>query len=81
VIWVGKDFSRFPAKEVRLALDPPTPGSQRPERVATKQPDGTWMVSGMALAEPGIWTRAGYRYSQSEETDHARRPDRYRALM
>jgi putative copper resistance protein D len=51
-----EDFSRFPAKEVRLALDPPTPGSQRPERVATKQPDGTWMVSGMALAEPGIWT-------------------------
>ena len=47
---------RFPAKEVRLALDPPTPGSQTLERAATKQPDGTWMVSGIALAEPGIWT-------------------------
>jgi putative copper resistance protein D len=51
-----EDFSRFPAKEVRLALDPPTSGSQTLERAATKQPDGTWMVSGIALAEPGIWT-------------------------
>jgi hypothetical protein len=41
---------------VRLVLDPLTPGSQTLERATIKQPDGTWMASGIALAEPGIWT-------------------------
>jgi putative copper resistance protein D len=51
-----EDFSRFPAKDVRLALEPPTPGIQKLERDATAQTDGSWRVNGITLAEPGIWT-------------------------
>jgi hypothetical protein len=40
---------------MRLVLDPLTPGSQTLERATIKQPDGTWMASGIALAA-GIWT-------------------------
>ena len=53
---VREDFSRFPAKDVRLALEPPTPGIQKLERDATAQTDGSWRVNGITLAEPGIWT-------------------------
>ncbi|MFY9601481.1 MAG: CopD family protein, partial [Pseudolabrys sp.] len=52
---VREDFSRFPAKDVRLALEPPTPGIQKLERDATAQTDGSWRVNGITLAEPGIW--------------------------
>jgi putative copper resistance protein D len=53
---VREDFSRFPAKAVRLVLEPPTPGSQKLERDAIEQSDGSWGVSGIPLAESGIWT-------------------------
>lgn len=51
-----EDFSLFPAKDVRLALDPPTAGGKTVEQTAVKQPDGTWLVNGITLAQPGIWT-------------------------
>jgi hypothetical protein len=51
-----EDLSRFPAKDVRLALEPPTAGSASLERDAIEQADGTWLVDGIALAVPGIWT-------------------------
>jgi putative copper resistance protein D len=50
-----EDFSRYAAKDVHLSLEPPTPGSQTLERDAIEQADGTWLVSGIALSEPGIW--------------------------
>jgi len=53
---VREDFSRFPAKAVRLVLEPPTPGSRKLERDAIEQSDGSWGVSGIPLAESGIWT-------------------------
>jgi len=53
---VREDFSRFPAKDVRVFLEPPTRGNQALEQAAIEQADGTWLVSGIAFAEPGIWT-------------------------
>jgi len=53
---VREDFSRFPAKVVRLVLEPPTPGSGQLERDAVEQSDGSWGVNGIPLAESGIWT-------------------------
>ena len=53
---VREDFSRFPAKVVRLVLEPPTPGSRKLERDAIEQSDGSWGVNGIPLAEFGIWT-------------------------
>ena len=51
-----EDFSRFPAKDVRLGLDPPKGGPQAPNRPAIEQIDGSWLVDAAALAVPGIWT-------------------------
>jgi len=51
-----EDFSTYPAKDVRLALDPPAAGGQTVERTATKQADGTWLIDGVTLAKSGIWT-------------------------
>ena len=51
-----EDFSLFPAKDVRLALDPPAAGGQTVERTAVEQPDGTWLVNGITLPQSGIWT-------------------------
>ncbi len=53
---VREDFSRFPAKDVRLVLEPPSPGSRKLERDAIEQSDGSWGVNGIPLAEAGIWT-------------------------
>ena len=53
-ICAAPPYSRWLVKEVRLAFGPPTLGSQTLEQAATKQPDGTWMVNGIALAEPTI---------------------------
>jgi len=51
-----EDFSRFPAKDVRLTLEPPTSGSRKLDRTTVEQSDGSWRVNGITLAEPGIWT-------------------------
>jgi len=51
-----EDFSQFPAKEVHLTLDPPKARTQAVEEAATEQADGTWLVNGIELSEPGIWT-------------------------
>jgi len=51
-----EDLSLFPAKDVRLALDPPTAGGQTLERTAVKQSDGTWLIDGLTIAQSGIWT-------------------------
>ncbi|MGA8970156.1 MAG: copper homeostasis membrane protein CopD [Pseudolabrys sp.] len=53
---VREDFSRFPAKDVRLVLEPPSPGGRKLERDAIEQSDGSWGVNGIPLAESGIWT-------------------------
>jgi putative copper resistance protein D len=56
-----EDLSLFPAKDVRVVLEPPglKPPSQnsRPvEQKAVEQADRTWLVSDITLPEPGIWT-------------------------
>jgi putative copper resistance protein D len=51
-----EDLSLFPAKDVRLTLEPPTRDSPPVEQDAVEQADGTWLVNGIALTEPGIWT-------------------------
>jgi copper resistance protein D len=50
-----EDFSNYPAKDVRLALDPPTAGGQTIERTAVEQPDGSWLVNDLTLAASGVW--------------------------
>jgi hypothetical protein len=51
-----EDFSNYPAKDVRLAIDPPTAGGQTIERTAVEQPDGSWLVNDLTLAPSGVWT-------------------------
>jgi copper resistance protein D len=51
-----EDLSNYPAKEVRLALEPPTAGAQTIERSAVEQPNGNWLVNDLKLAPSGIWT-------------------------
>jgi len=52
-----EDLSLFPAKDVRLALEPPKQGGAHPvEQDAVEQADGRWLVNGVTLTEPGIWT-------------------------
>jgi len=50
-----EDFSGFAAKEVRLALEPPTAGSRPVEEVMTEQADGSWRTNGVVFSEPGVW--------------------------
>jgi len=50
-----EDLSNYPAKDVRLALDPPTAGAQTIERNAIEQPDGRWLVNDLTLTASGIW--------------------------
>lgn len=50
-----EDFSEFPARAVRLALDPPVPGSTI-ERMAVRAADGTWEIASLDLPQAGIWT-------------------------
>lgn len=51
-----EDLSQFPAKDVRLALEPPTKRIPPLQRNAIEQANGAWRVTGIALSEPGIWT-------------------------
>jgi copper resistance protein D len=51
-----EDLSNYPAKEVRLELDPPTASAQTIERPAIEQPNGSWLVNDLKLAPSGIWT-------------------------
>jgi putative copper resistance protein D len=50
-----EDSSPFPADRVRLVLEPPAPGPQKINRAAVRQPDGTWVVDGVTLGQPGNW--------------------------
>jgi putative copper resistance protein D len=50
-----EDSSNYPAKDVRLELDPPTAGGRAVERAAIEQPDGSWLVNDLMLAPAGIW--------------------------
>ncbi|HVZ51528.1 MAG TPA: copper homeostasis membrane protein CopD [Pseudolabrys sp.] len=51
-----EDFSEFPARSVRLALDQPKPAHGSVECSAIAMPDGTWQVNALDLGTPGIWT-------------------------
>jgi putative copper resistance protein D len=51
-----EDSSIFPAREIRLALDPPLAGVQSVVRTAVHQPDGTWRVENLRLGAAGNWT-------------------------
>jgi hypothetical protein len=53
---MAEDLSRFPAKDVRLSLEPPLSRGPTLERDAVEQADGAWRVKDIALSEPGIWT-------------------------
>jgi len=52
---MGEDLSRFPAKDVRLSLEPPLSRGPTLERGAVEYPDGAWRVTDIALPDPGIW--------------------------
>ena len=60
-----EDFSNYPAKDVRLALDPPSAGGQTIERAAIEQPDGSWLVNDLTLAPVRHLDDTGYRSSRS----------------
>ncbi|HXZ47043.1 MAG TPA: CopD family protein [Pseudolabrys sp.] len=51
-----EDFSRFPAKDVRLTLEPPASGSQPAKESMTEQADGTWQANSIELSQAGVWT-------------------------
>jgi len=51
-----EDLSTFPAKDVRLALEPPERTGQPLQQPAVEQADGSWVVNDILLTEPGIWT-------------------------
>jgi copper resistance protein D len=48
--------TEFPAKELRLALDPPNATARSIEQPAVRQPDGSWKVQRLEIGQPGIWT-------------------------
>ena len=50
------DFSEFPASQVSLNLDAPTPALQPISRAAVHQSDGIWRVNGIDLPQAGNWT-------------------------
>ena len=49
-------------------LDPPGAPDKSLELGTTRQPDGTWAVSDVALPQPGIWTVRVTIIAQSGET-------------
>jgi len=51
-----EDMSDFPAKDVRLALEPPSAAGQAVERETVEQADGTWLAAEIKLEKSGIWT-------------------------
>jgi copper resistance protein D len=51
-----EDLSLFPAKDVRLTLEPPSKRTPPLRQNAIEQTNGVWRVTGIALSEPGIWT-------------------------
>ena len=63
-----EDFSVFAAKELRLALDPPTTSGKPVEYVAKQQADGTWTINDIALEQPGVWTIRVIVIARSGET-------------
>jgi len=50
-----EDFSIYPAKVVRLALEPPGQPGEQIEYPAVQRPDGTWTVNDLTLARSGNW--------------------------
>ena len=50
-----EDSSHYPAKDVRLELDPPSAGGRTIGRAAIEQADGSWLVNDLTLAPAGIW--------------------------
>lgn len=63
-----EDFTIFPARDVRLNLDPPSASGKSIDRPAEPQADGTWTIKDVALASPGIWTVRVFVIAQSGET-------------
>jgi putative copper export protein len=63
-----EDFTTFPAKDVRLGLDPPAGSDKSLELNATRRADGTWAIDEIALAQPGVWTVRVIVIDQSGET-------------
>src|SRR5262245_64065492 len=57
---MGEDLSRFPAKDVWLALEPPQSRGPTLERGAVEEADGAWRVKDIALLD-----RAGRGYLQT----------------
>lgn len=51
-----EDMTDFPAKDVRLVLEPPNASGQAVERETVEQADGTWFADGIKLEKSGIWT-------------------------
>src|SRR5262249_39890774 len=49
-----EDFSLYPAKDVRLALEPPTRANRPVEQDAVQQPGGGWRFKGPPAADPGL---------------------------
>jgi putative copper resistance protein D len=51
-----EDYTEFPARDVRLALDPPGASGKPLERAAVRQPDGRWRTTEIEFSQDGIWT-------------------------
>lgn len=56
VALLDAEFGPLAAKELRLSLANPAAGIEPIERVATRQPDGSWQVAGMTIPVAGRWT-------------------------
>ena len=50
-----EDFSPYPAKAVKLSLEPPKPAGGGIDRMAVEH-DGAWSVNDFVLDHPGNWT-------------------------
>lgn len=51
-----EDFSEFPARAVRVALDPPPSGGRPVDLAALRQSDGSWHTAPTMLSHDGKWT-------------------------
>ena len=51
-----EDFSAYPARDVKLVIEPRDGGAALLERAAVRTADGTWLVDNVEIPRPGIWT-------------------------
>jgi hypothetical protein len=50
-----EDSSEYPAREVKLVLEPREGTAQKLERAASQTPDGIWQVENLTIPRAGVW--------------------------